>query len=173
MIYIGALSTIGCGRTPLGDPFGTGGDDSTTLTPTPTPSGSATPTPTAAPCGDCSAPTGFDSGLVKASVPVNSVAYDSGHKIFLCHDATGFYAMTSLCTHLQCDMGGPSGVYSASNLGGGFHCNCHGSNFFADGSVKNGPAGSALFHYKVAIDPGQRIFIDQGVIVAITCRCAG
>jgi Rieske Fe-S protein len=181
VIYTGAVGAAGmvtaCGRTPLGLPFDLG--STPTNTPTPTPSLTPTPTPTGTPglCGDCSSVSGVDSGLKTTDLALNSVAYNSGQKIFLCRDATGYYAMSSNCSHSGCDIGMPGsggGVFSPTNLASGFDCNCHGSQFHADGTVKQGPAGSPLLHYRLSVNGTKQIFIDKTPpFNDVSCRCPG
>jgi Rieske Fe-S protein len=186
VIYVGVLASAGsvaslvsCGRTPLGDPFGGDG-------PNPTPDGTPTPTgtnPTPTPTGfdpcDCSVPGGINLGIKTTAIPVNSVAYNSGYKIFVCHEGgttnPGFYIMTSICPHQLCDIG-TQGTFSTTNLGNGFHCNCHGSGFQGDGAVSNGPAAVALNHFQMAVDAGTKdiyLLSKNPPFPDITCRCPG
>lgn len=79
----------------------------------------------------------FDVGLTKVE--------DKGFLIG--RDADGLYAMTALCTHLQCDLSGPDGTISAD----GIACGCHASTFDLTGDNTGGPASSPLQHYKVEI----------------------
>lgn len=173
MIYLGTVTVAACGRTPLGDPLGDfiGDDDDddavTTLTPTPT----ATPTPE--PC-ECVPFSGSSLGLNASALPVNAFAVNNGLKIFVCHDADGFYAMSDLCTHAGnhiLDNGGSS--FNTNNLGGGFRCGYHSSTFSGNGLRTGGPApvGSFLTHYLLTIDGGGALYINQTVIVDPTCRC--
>uniref|UniRef100_A0A7S3EWT3 Rieske domain-containing protein n=1 Tax=Haptolina ericina TaxID=156174 RepID=A0A7S3EWT3_9EUKA len=54
-------------------------------------------------------------------------------------DPTGLapFALKAECTHLGC-------LVAPNPLGDGFTCPCHGSEYFADGSVKRGPAPAPL-----------------------------
>ncbi len=54
-----------------------------------------------------------------------------------------FNAMTSICTHSQCDRNWTF----ASNV---FTCTCHGSRFGTDGAVITGPAAQALVNYPIS-----------------------
>jgi Rieske Fe-S protein len=114
------------------------------------------------------------SGLTTADLPVNAVAYESAHQLFLCHDAAGFFCMSSKCTHAATDLGPLSGQWNPSDLAGGFHCPTHGSNFDGNGvPLAGSPAGSPLPHYHLAIDGSQNLWIDTAMIAGIDCRCPG
>lgn len=56
-----------------------------------------------------------------------------------------FNALTSVCTHSQCDRNWSF----ANNL---FTCTCHGSRFDRDGAVVTGPATQALRTYSTSIN---------------------
>jgi Rieske Fe-S protein len=56
-----------------------------------------------------------------------------------------FSALTSVCTHSQCDRNWTFG----SNI---FTCTCHGSRFNTEGSVLNGPAVQPLRSYATSLD---------------------
>src|SRR3972149_6626466 len=51
------------------------------------------------------------------------------------HDATGLYAVSSVCTHLGCIV---------REIESGFDCPCHGSVFDREGNVTAGPAPRPL-----------------------------
>jgi nitrite reductase/ring-hydroxylating ferredoxin subunit len=182
VIYLGVLAgaeeIIGCAPDPLvtvGN--GVGGSPTPTETPTPTesptPTGTATATPTGTPdvCGCTASATGVNSGLKRTDLAANSVAYNSSKQVFLCHDSGGYYALSSVCPHQLCDMGTSGGGFSASNLGTGFYCSCHGSAFDANGAVTQSPANSPLKHYQVAFDASGNIWVDHTKQVGVTCRC--
>lgn len=56
-----------------------------------------------------------------------------------------FNALTSVCTHSQCDRNWTFGDQV-------FTCNCHGSQFDASGQVINGPATRPLRGYPVSLE---------------------
>ncbi len=186
VVYLGALggvSTLAANCGPA-QPQSQGATNSPTPTgsQTPTPTGTTTPTgsptPTGTPnaacgCGTTPSGTSWHNTSLKASqVPLNAVAYNSSNQVFICHDSQGFYAMDSLCPHQGCDMGTMSGGFSASNLGQGFACNCHGSYFDANGKVQSGSATSKnIPHYSLTTDSSGNFFVDWNQTVAATCRC--
>jgi cytochrome b6-f complex iron-sulfur subunit len=70
--------------------------------------------------------------------------YNNGLIIARLNNGT-IVALSAACTH--------AGVAVAYDPGSNrFHCPAHGSNFATDGSVINGPAGSALVSYHVQVN---------------------
>jgi Rieske Fe-S protein len=86
--------------------------------------------------------------------------------MYVGRDAGGLYAMSSIFTHLGCDMGSftaPTGPY----------CGCHGGQFDANGNVVYGPARSALPHYPVSVDSATgAVTVDGTQVVAQSARVA-
>lgn len=81
-------------------------------------------------------------------------------RLFLGLDVAGVYAMTSLCTHNNCDMV----IRGAVLPGGGRRCTCHSSRFDVFGEVTMGPALTALRRYHVAFD-GTAVVVDKSMVV--------
>ncbi|MCS6901106.1 MAG: Rieske (2Fe-2S) protein [Myxococcales bacterium] len=72
------------------------------------------------------------------------------HPVAVGRDEDGFYAMTTICTHQQCDMRKDGSVTS-----NGLSCSCHGSQFDRNGVVLPGSAArTSLRHYRVGISDG-------------------
>jgi len=68
-------------------------------------------------------------------------------------DAGKFYVLDCECRHQSC-------VVPPFNLAdGGIHCQCHGSLYWIDGSVLNGPAGSPLGAYQFEYDGNNTLTI--------------
>jgi Rieske Fe-S protein len=68
-------------------------------------------------------------------------------------DAGKFYVLDCECRHQSC-------VVPPFNLAdGGVHCQCHGSLYWVDGSVLNGPAASPLGAYQFEYDGNNTITI--------------
>ena len=80
-------------------------------------------------------------------------------------DAGGLYAMTSLCTHLQCDLN-TLGTIGAT----GVRCGCHGSQFDLVGNVTGGPASSPLRHYRLTLECDGSLRVDVSMVVAQDAR---
>ena len=81
--------------------------------------------------------------------------------LFVCRDAGGYYAMTSICTHQGCDV---------SAMPQNFTCPCHGSVFDLDGNVMQGPAGTPLRHYALCIDGSGNAIVNPGQVVPSSAR---
>jgi len=175
-IYLGAVTVAACGRTPLGDPLGgfiPGDDDDDDAATTPTTT--LTPTPTPLPC-TCDPVSGAPLGINASALPVGAFAVNTGLKLFLCHDAAGFYAMSDLCTHASLhmiDYGAATYNPNTNDLAAGFRCGHQNSRFNAEGAQTQGPApaGSYLQHYLLTKDAAGDLFIDVTKIVDFTCRC--
>ena len=77
-------------------------------------------------------------------------------RIFVFNGAEGFYAISSVCTHLGCNVrkGGP-----------GFTCPCHGSQYDENGHVVHGPAPASLAWYEVSVTPRAQLLVDQDRLV--------
>ncbi|MHB1845499.1 MAG: Rieske (2Fe-2S) protein [Deltaproteobacteria bacterium] len=108
-------------------------------------------------CGPMSGP--LPAGNVSGAPP-GSLRAIVGQGVILGHDGHGLYAMSSICTHLGCDMSqtgqiGPSGCF----------CGCHGSEYDTDGNVVRGPSVTPLPHYAVAVDSSGAITIDPTTTV--------
>ena len=83
-------------------------------------------------------------------------------------DAGGVWAMTTICTHLDCDMQ-KQGSVGPSEL----TCACHGSVFTADGAVVTGPASQSLANFAVTIDASTGdITVDADSVVDPGTRTA-
>ena len=73
-------------------------------------------------------------------------------KVFIVHDAAGFFALSATCTHLGCMT-----RYEKENSR--IFCPCHGSQFDLNGAVTGGPAPRSLRRLDLALDDG-RLVVD-------------
>ena len=73
----------------------------------------------------------------------SSVTYES-RNVVVSRDEEGFYAISTVCTHLGCVV---------NQLSSGFICPCHGSRFDQNGRVTQGPAPKALNWLEIAMLP--------------------
>jgi cytochrome b6-f complex iron-sulfur subunit len=68
-------------------------------------------------------------------------------RLYLIRSAAGFFALSSVCTHLGCMT-----RYLAESAQ--LACPCHGSRFSLDGKVTAGPAPRPLRHLQVTLEQG-------------------
>ena len=78
-----------------------------------------------------------------------------GRSVALFKDKQGVYAVSTICTHLGCIV---------KQSADGFACPCHGSEFNKDGTVKKGPAPTALPWLAVTKDGGSFV-VDESKVV--------
>lgn len=117
--------------------------------------------------GGASPATGMvDAGNVSATT-IGRLAFVFGSPLILGRDAGGIYAMTSVCTHQQCDMSVEGSIRAS-----GVQCNCHGSVFTTTGAVANGPARSPLQHFQVQVGASGTVSINADVSVDSATRTA-
>ncbi len=86
-----------------------------------------------------------------ADFPPGSVTFLEDRRLFVFNGADGFYSVSSVCTHLGCNVkrGGP-----------GFECPCHGSRFDPNGRVVQGPAPLPLAWYSLSLSPRGELIVD-------------
>lgn len=117
-------------------------------------------------------PRTFKVGLPEAFV--DGLTYLEDHRLFIGRDKLGFYAISAICTHLGCTVkmmnlnqpeivkigGKPTEIIQE------FHCPCHGSRYYGDGTNYAGPAPRPLdwFRLDVSPDDGQ-IIVDSSETV--------
>jgi len=89
------------------------------------------------------------------------------HPVVLIRDSSGLYAMSTICTHSQCDMSSDGSVGAD-----GLYCACHGSQFDANGDVVQGPAHAALRHFLVEVDASGEVTIQADQLVDASARTA-
>jgi cytochrome b6-f complex iron-sulfur subunit len=79
-----------------------------------------------------------------------------GRAVALFRDASGVFAISTVCTHLGCIV---------KKEGAGFSCPCHGSKFGLDGAVVKGPAPKALAWLSVTKRAGGGYIVDESQTV--------
>lgn len=88
-------------------------------------------------------------------------------QVAVLRDAVGVWAVTTICTHLQCDI-----AYQGSVGTDEIFCECHASTFTPDGDTVSGPATRALDNFAVSIDTDGAITIDADTVVDPGTRTA-
>ncbi len=99
------------------------------------------------------------------NVAVGHFAFVPGQPLVLARDERGLYAMTTICTHDDCDIQGSGRIDGA-----GLSCDCHGSQFDRNGAVRRGPAGAALEHYRVDLAADGTLTIQASAVVGPDAR---
>ena len=88
--------------------------------------------------------------------PPDSATFLSDRRLFVFNSADGFYCISSVCTHLGCNV---------KRIGAGFECPCHGSTFDQNGRVLSGPAPRPLSWYAISLSPSAQLIVDLDQIV--------
>jgi cytochrome b6-f complex iron-sulfur subunit len=89
--------------------------------------------------------------------PPGSVTFLEDRRLFLFNEPEGFYTVSSVCTHLGCNV---------KRVASGFECPCHGSRFDANGRVVGGPAPAPLAWYALSLSPRGELVVDLDRTVA-------
>lgn len=101
-----------------------------------------------------------------ATLPVGQARWVEAVKVFICHDAGGYYAIDSACTHIGTDV-------QFQSEAAGFKCPLHMSTFTFNGKVTMGPATADLPHYSLCatesgllvVDTSKRVTADTRLVV--------
>jgi menaquinol-cytochrome c reductase iron-sulfur subunit len=80
-------------------------------------------------------------------IPVGMLVALPEQKLFVFHDAQGFFAMSAVCTHLGC-------LTRYEKEENRIFCPCHGSRYSTDGQVVVGPAPRALHRLAMTLEQG-------------------
>ena len=101
-------------------------------------------------------PSRFPVGLAK-DFPPDSATFLAEHQLYVFNTREGFYSISSVCTHLGCNV--------QHLAGDGFSCPCHGSRFDRNGLVVSGPAPEPLPWFGVNLSARGEIVVDKQQIV--------
>lgn len=98
-------------------------------------------------------PNRFPIGFAK-DFPPGSVTFLATHQVFIFTTTQGFYAISSICTHLGCNV--------RYVTGDGFACPCHGSLYDKNGNVVAGPAPRPLPWFGMSLSSRGELVVDKG-----------
>ena len=97
-------------------------------------------------------PTIFPVGVVD-DFPPDSVTFLEDRRLFLFRRPEGIYIVSSICTHLGCNVKWDSAQ-------AGFDCPCHGSIYDKDGQNLSGPAPKPLSWYELVLTGDRKILVN-------------
>jgi cytochrome b6-f complex iron-sulfur subunit len=92
-------------------------------------------------------------------------------RLYVFNEGKSFYAISGSCTHLGCTvkytkLNQPKQIESddtKKTISFEFHCPCHGSKFYSDGTNYAGPAPRPLHWYKLDVSPDDgQLTVDLG-----------
>jgi cytochrome b6-f complex iron-sulfur subunit len=91
-----------------------------------------------------------------ASYAIDAVdtRYKAAFGVWIVREAAGFYALSTVCTHLGCT---PNWLAADEK----FKCPCHGSGFIRTGMNVEGPAPRPLERYKITMAEDGQLLIDK------------
>lgn len=91
-----------------------------------------------------------------AEFAVDSVdeRFKASYAVWIVRDAGGFFALSTVCTHLGCT---PNWLPAEEK----FKCPCHGSGFIKTGINVEGPAPRPLERFKVTLAEDGQILVDK------------
>lgn len=145
-----ALVVAGCGD---GDKIADGGADLNVTAP------SDLSAPPPSPDLLCNQPVGGPF----TSFAVGQATFYRCARLFIARDEGGVFALTSICTHQQCDVHFDSAAE-------GFTCPCHMSQYDFNGAVTHSPATMPLIHFKATLDGDGNVVVDQNTLVDPSTR---
>lgn len=80
--------------------------------------------------------------------------WENNYQVWIVRSLEGFYALSTVCTHLGCK---PSWLDGEQK----FKCPCHGSGFYKSGINFEGPAPRPLERFRISLADDGQIFIDK------------
>jgi cytochrome b6-f complex iron-sulfur subunit len=99
-------------------------------------------------------PSAFRAGKPDEFNPGVDERFKDSQSVWIVRSVDGFYALSTVCTHLGCT---PNWLSAE----GKFKCPCHGSGFRATGLNFEGPAPRPLERFSIALDESGNIRVDK------------
>jgi cytochrome b6-f complex iron-sulfur subunit len=88
------------------------------------------------------------------SVDMVDERYKAAYGVWIVRELSGFYALSTVCTHLGCT---PNWLAAEEK----FKCPCHGSGFIKTGVNIEGPAPRPLERYRILLAEDGQLLIDK------------
>jgi cytochrome b6-f complex iron-sulfur subunit len=82
--------------------------------------------------------------------------YKEAHRVWVVRNTEGFYALSTICTHLGCT---PNWLQAEQK----FKCPCHGSGYYITGVNFEGPAPRPLPRFNIILTDDGLIQIDESI----------
>lgn len=102
-----------------------------------------------------------DTGQLPSAVSVGSAVYVRSQGAFICRDASGYYGLSSTCTHQGCTV-----ALSGTEL----ECPCHHAKYTLTGAVISGPNNGPLDHFPVCLTATGTVGMDSNTTVSASQR---
>src|SRR5579864_727987 len=118
------------------------------------------------------APRSFKIGVPETFA--QGMTYLQDHRLFIGRDQRGLYAISAVCTHLGCTVKMMNLNQSRKVQVAGksveitqeFHCPCHGSKYYGDGTNYAGPAPRPLDWYRLEVSPNDgQLLVNTSEVV--------
>jgi cytochrome b6-f complex iron-sulfur subunit len=103
---------------------------------------------------EASPPSQYDLGTA-SDYPLGSRITVPSAQALIIHDNQGYSAISLVCPHLGCVV---------NVIGDGFACPCHGSRYYSDGSLRNGPASHQLTVLRVEVNAEGHLILYTGKV---------
>jgi cytochrome b6-f complex iron-sulfur subunit len=100
-------------------------------------------------------PLKFAAGFPDTYSPGVDERFKESHRCWIVRNTEGFYALSTICTHLGCT---PNWLQAEQK----FKCPCHGSGYYITGVNFEGPAPRPLPRYNITLADDGQIQIDEG-----------
>ena len=101
-------------------------------------------------------PLKFKAGFPVTYNPGVDERYKDAHRVWIVRNDQGFYALSTICTHLGCT---PNWLQAEQK----FKCPCHGSGYYITGVNFEGPAPRPLERFQITLADDGQIEVDESV----------